>query len=591
MATSCISAKLSKTVRLAVILAALCAACAGAYAAVKNPGMLVYAHQGEPASMDPVYPYDGVSQGIIFNIYDTLVMFKGASLTEYMPIIAEKVPTVQNGLVSKDGLTYRFPIKKGLKFADGSPVTADDVRYSLLRFMLTDPAGGPAVLLLEPILGISSTRDNAGAPAVKFDDAAKAVTTDGDTVVIKLKYPFAPFMSIMARWSYIMNRKWCAAQGEWDGSPDNWQKFSNREREKSGLFEKTNGSGPYRLTRWDRKTRKIFLEANPNYWGKSPDIKRIVMATVPEFGTRRLMLEAGDADIIDVPTTFSDQLAGMKNVTVDDNLRRLKTDPVFFFVFKVNGEGNPDIGSGKLDGKGIPPDFFSDADLRRAFAWSFDYRGYQQEGLKARAEMALGCIPPGLAGYTPDIKHYSFDLKKAESYFRKAHGGTVWQNGFKFTLTYNLGGEVRQLAAEILKRNVEKINPKFKIELRGLEWAAYLDKAQRRMMPLFTRGWVGDYPDAHNFVFPFLHSNGRYAAIQGYSNPKADTLINTAAREQSSTKRRALYRQIQNIGFEDAAQIYTVHPVGLYARRNWVKNFTDNAVFMGVWFYPLTKAE
>jgi len=110
-------------------------------------------------------------------------------------------------------------------------------------------------------------------------------------------------------------------------------------------------------------------------------------------------------------------------------------------------------------------------------------------------------------------------------------------------------------------------------------------------LPLFTRGWVGDYPDAHNFVFPFLHSNGRYAAIQGYSNPKADTLINTAAREQSSAKRRALYRQIQNIGFEDAAQIYTVHPVGLYARRNWVKNFTDNAVFMGVWFYPLTKAE
>ncbi|MDD4004877.1 MAG: ABC transporter substrate-binding protein [Elusimicrobiaceae bacterium] len=591
MGTASISAKLSKTVKITLAGAGLLALCAGAFAAAKNPGMLVYAHQGEPASLDPVYPYDGVSQGIIFNVYETLIAFKGPSLTEYVPVLAEKIPSAQNGLISKDGRTYRFPIKKGIRFSDGSPLTPDDVRYSLLRFMLTDPAGGPAVLLLEPILGISSTRDDKGKPAVNFEDAAAAVTVDGQDVVIRLKTPFAPFLSIMARWSYVMNRKWCAAQGEWDGSPGNWEEFANKDREKSGLFDKMNGTGPYRLARWDRQSRKVFLDANPAYSGKPPAIKRIVLATVPEFGTRRLMLEAGDADIIDVPTTFADQLAGMKNVVVENNLPRLKTDPVFFFVFKVNGEGNPDIGSGKLDGQGIPPDFFSEPDVRRAFAWSFDYSGYLKQGLKNRAEPAIGCIPPGLAGYTPDIRHYSFDPQKAETYFRKAYGGKLWNTGFKFTLTYNLGGEVRQLAAEILKRNVEKLNPKFRIELRGLEWAAYLDKAQNKMMPLFTRGWTGDYPDAHNFVFPFLHSRGRYASIQGYSNPQLDTLIEKAVREQSAAKRRALYRQIQNTGFGDAPQIYTVHPVGLYARRAWLRHFTDNAVYMGVWFHPLSKKE
>ncbi|MFA6583496.1 MAG: ABC transporter substrate-binding protein [Elusimicrobiaceae bacterium] len=589
MAISSISARFlkNKCLLALVVLAFLPPCCA----AVKNPDTVIYAHQGEPASLDPVYPYDGVSQGVIFNVYETLIRFKGSSLEGYEPLLAEKIPSFENGLVSKDGLVYKFPIRKGVKFSNGAVMTPEDVRYSLLRFMLTDPPGGPASLLSEPILGVPSTRDDTGKLIVNFEEAAKAVTVDKNMVVIKLKKPFAPFLSIMARWSYVMNRAWCAERGEWDGGPETWKKFNNRAREQSGLFSEMNGTGPFKLFRWDRKARRLFLARNEGYWGKPVGVAKVIMTTVPEFGTRRLMLEAGDADIIDVPRPFVDQLSGMKNVSVKDNLKRLLTDPAFFFIFKVNGAGNPDIGSGKLDGAGIPPDFFSSADIRRAFAWSFDYDGFYKEGLKSKASLALGCIPPGLPGYSADIKHYTFDLKKAEQYFRKAYGGEVWNKGFKFTLTYNIGGEVRQLAAEIMKRNVEKINPKFKIELRGLEWAAYLDRAQKRMMPMFTRGWTGDYPDAHNFVFPFLHSAGRYPVIQGYSNPEVDKLIDAAAGELSAKKRRELYVRVLNIAHEDAPQVYTVHPVGLYAMRSWVKDFTDNAVFMGVWYYPLKKAE
>ena len=125
--------------------------------------------------------------------------------------------------------------------------------------------------------------------------------------------------------------------------------------------------------------------------------------------------------------------------------------------------------------------------------------------------------------------------------------------------------------------------------MRGLEWAAYLDRAQKRLMPLFSRGWTADYPDAHNFVFPFLHSYGRYPTAQAYANPKLDQLIDRAVRETNPKVREKLYSQILKIGHDEAPHIVIVHLQGVYALRENVEGFYDNAVFMGVYFYPLSR--
>ena len=87
-------------------------------------------------SLDPVYSYDGVTQGMMINVYDTLLKFSGSSMTEFLPSVSEEVPSVENGLISADGLTYTFPIRKGIKFHDGTELTPEDVRYSILRFMI-----------------------------------------------------------------------------------------------------------------------------------------------------------------------------------------------------------------------------------------------------------------------------------------------------------------------------------------------------------------------------------------------------------------------------------------------------------------------
>ncbi len=572
------------------LLVCMCAAlCLAACTKSVDTDSLVVVHKGEMESLDPVYSYDGVTHGMLINVYDTLLKFKGSSLTELEPSIATQVPTVENGLISKDGKTYTFPIRQGIKFHDGTELTPEDVRYSMLRFMLSDVSGGPSSLLLEPILGLSSTRDENGNITVDFQEAAQAVRVDGNNVVITLKRPFAPFLSIIARWSYIVSKNWAVQHGAWDGTEATWKQFNNFAKDSSPFFKESNGTGPFQIARWDIAGKNLVLTAHENYFAGAPRLKTIFMRTVEEPSTVRLMLETADADIAEISPKFISQLRGNPDVTVYDNLPRLRTDPVLFFTLNINMQANPDVGSGHLDGNGIPADFFADKNLRKAFLYAFDYDAFLKESMEGRAERAIGPAPQELVPQDENFKRYPFDLQKAEEHFKKAWNGQVWEKGFKFTITYNTSGEMRQIASEILKRNVEKLNPKFQIDLRGVTWPTFLEKTAKHQMPLWARGWVADYADAHNFYFPFLHSQGRYALSQGYKNPHADELIEQAVAETNPQKRNMLYKQLHNLMHEDAMQLYTVHPTGLWAMQSRVKGFVDNPVYMGIYFYPIYK--
>jgi peptide/nickel transport system substrate-binding protein len=567
----------------------LAASIASAAQTVKSPDTFTNLEIGEVGSLDPAFPYDASSQSVIQNVYETLIAFKGASLSELEPRIAEKVPTLKNKLISADGRVYRFPIRKGVRFQDGTEVTAEDARYSLLRFMITDRAGGPSALLLEPIAGVPSTRNSSGTVTLDYALLEKAVVVNGNELVITLPRPFGPFLGILARWSYVIPKAWAVAHGEWDGSAATWKNFNDPPKEKSFLHANMNGAGPFKLNRWDKTARYVYLDRHDGYFRGPAKLKHVLVKAVPELNTRKLMLQAGDADLIETPRPYAAQLVGIPGVVLLDGLPRLQTDPALFFTVKINPVANPDIGSGKLDGEGIPPDFFSDADVRRGFSYAFDYDAIMRDTFKGTAARALGPIPPRVAGYDATQPRYTYDLKKAEALLRKARGGQIWDKGFRFTLTYNTGSENREAAAQILKKNIEKLNPKFRVDLRGVDWASFLDKAQRRLMPLFARGWLADYPDAHNFIYAFYHSQGRYPSAQGYANPELDALIEKAVVEPAPLKRAALYKKILAKGFEEAPAIFTVHPAGVYGMRSWVKGLVDNPVNLGIYYYPIEK--
>lgn len=531
-------------------------------------------------SLDPAWAYDTASHSIMQNLYEPLMAYKGSSTSELLPLIAEKVPSAANGLISADGRTYTFPIRKGVKFHLGGEVTPEDVRYSLMRFMLFDRAGGPSSLLLEPVTGLASTREESGNIIEDaYDKVAAGVSVNGDAVVLKLHMPFAPILTVLASWAPILSKTYTASVGGWDGTKATWKDHNNPQKTAEHLYDRPNGTGPFMLERWDSKTKEILITRFNDYWQGPAKLKRIVIKGVDEFQTRKLMLAAGDADSIYADQLSKPLLNSLDGVEIIDDLPRIDMNPTIFFVFKIETQGNPNVGSGKLDGDGIPSDFFADKNVRLGFAHAFDADGFIKDVNRGQGTRATGFIPKGLPGHNPDQAFYPFDLAKAEAFFRKAHGGKLWEKGFKFTLAYNVGNQPREVIANMIKRSVESINPKFKIDTRGIQWSTYLDQSNASKLPMFVLGWSPDYPDAHNFAFPFMHSRGNYPRLQHYKNAEADTLIGKAMTEIDAEKRLKLYTRLQAIAYEDCPTIFILNSVRFRTQRKWVKGFEYNPVW------------
>ena len=565
-------------------------------AAVKNPDTYVYASISDIDSLDPAWAYDAASQLIIDNVYETLVAYDGSSVSKLVPVLATKVPTRANGLLSKDGRAYTFPIRKGVKFHAGGTVTPEDVRYSIMRFCLFDRDGGPSSLLLEPLTGHPATRDADGKLREEaYEEVARAVQVEGDNVVVRLPTPFAPLLTIFATWADVVSKDWMVKHGAWDGTEATWKKFNNPVKEASPIHDKANGTAPFKLERWDKGGKEIVLERFDGYWRAPAKLQFVRIKGINEFSLRKLMLQNGDADVILSDWPEYNQLKGMDGVSIQEDIPTAEMNPILYFTFDIEPTANPDIGSGKLDGDGIPRDFFSDLDVRKGFAYAFDYQALIRDVYRGKATQATGCIPKTLPYYDPEIEPYHYDLKKAEEHFRKAWGGKLWDTGFKLTFSYNEGNVPRQLVAVIQKHGVEAVNPKFRIEVRPIQWSTFLDRQTAHKLPLFVLGWNADYPDAHNFVFPMMHSKGTYPQAQRYHDAEADKLIEEAVRETSPVTRKALYDRVQQLEHDQVPHLVFVDFTRYRAARSWVKGFVPNPIFpdspYGSNFYTIYKQE
>jgi len=562
---------MKRLVLIAFVLAVI-AGMAFAAPAVKNPDTYIEAEPGDAVSLDPAVAYDNVSWSMIGLIYDRLIDFKGADLTQFVPRVATAVPTVANGGISKDGLTYTFTIKSGLKFSNGYPLSADDVAYSFKRVMITDPDAGPAWVWYTVFLGSGGSRGDDGKINVDYKDIDGAVQAQGNKVTFHLKSPYPAFLSVLCgKWGSVMSKKWVTEQGGWDGTEATWQQFNNPPTGKETLFSIALGSGPYKLVRWDAKV-EIDLTRNDSYWGSKPSIKNGVYKIVDDMATRKLMLLQGDADSVYVPATNFPEMAQEKGITIYKNLASLDTTGAHFNL-KINDKDNPAIFSGKLDGEGIPPDFFADKDVRLGFIYAWDEQAEIRDGFNGNSMDPVTFIVKGLPYKNTKLESKPHDMTKAKEYLQKAMGGQVWEKGFKFDLLYNSGNLERETAAKILAENVMSLNPKFQIGVRALEWSQFSEQNKQKRVPVLFMGWGVDYPDPDDYAVPYMSSTGYFAGRQSYKNPVADDLVTKAGVELDPAKRQALYYKLQDIWLEDAIAIIFNQPLRQRFFKDWVKGY------------------
>jgi peptide/nickel transport system substrate-binding protein len=459
-------------------------------------------------------------------------------------------------------------------------------------------------MFFEPLLGVQTLREviaKAGGPAVDaqdfdaskldpkvvqkvYDMIDKTVEVDGDYVVFHLAKPYPAFLQILAKggsWSSIVNKKWMVANGAWDGKANTWPKWYDQAKEKMALYEKAVGTGPFRLLSWDRNGGQIILKRFDDYWRGPAKFETVFIKYVEEANTRLLMLRTGEADAAVIQDQYLDQVRNVKGIVIQEHLPYIG-NTALLFNFTIPVQGNEDIvGSGKLDGNGVPPNFFADVHVRKAFNYAFDYEAYINDVAMGAGTKPYGPAPAVLPFVNKNRPWYSFDLKKAEEEFKQAFGGELWKKGFKLTILYNTGNDQRRTAAEILEANIESINPKFKIDVQGIQWSTYLSKLRASALPVFFMGWHMDFPDAHNFYMPFMHSAGAFAGYTGQgmidlAKAKFDALIEQASSTYDNAKRQELYYKLQDLAYENAVAIFYIEPEEHRVYRDWVKGVVYN---------------
>ena len=538
--------------------------------AIKNPDTLVYATYGTIDTLDTAKAYDTASWTMLRTMYDGLVTYKGSALDKFVPLLATEIPTLENGGIVDNGSTYRFKVRKGVKFHNGDTLTPEDIAYSIKRNMVLDVGGGPDWIWFYIFMGTYSSRDGNGKIVVNFKDIDNAVTADGDYVVFHLKKPFPPLMGVVAgAWASVYSKNYIVSHGGWDGTEATWKKYNNPKQDTETMYDKECGTGPYKLDRWEKGVEMVVTRFD-GYWGPKPALKKGIYKIVKEWSTRKLMLIQGDADIATVDPLYYPEMDKEKGLTVYRDLASLNVGGINFNE-KISTKDNPLIYSGKLDGNGVPGNFFADKNVRLGFIYCWDEKTFLKDIVNGHGMDPVTPVPKGLPFKDFSLKSKPFDKKLAEKYFKKAFGGKVWENGFKVDLLYNTGNKVREASDKMLAESVMSLNPKFKINVRGVEWSAYVDNIRTRTMPIYFIGWAPDYPDPDNYVYPYMHSTGTFAGRASYKNPEADKLIEQAAVELDPAKRKVMYYKLQKIWLDDAVGIINDQGIGNRYMKDWVK--------------------
>jgi peptide/nickel transport system substrate-binding protein len=492
--------------RFAILLACLAFA-QGAAATVFR-----YASQIDPGTMDPHALASLYHTRVMMNIYESLVGRDEQFKLE---------PRLALSWSMLDGHTWRFKLRPGVKFHDGSPMTADDVVFSILRS-------------IDPKSQQRPTYPNVTG-AKKVDDLTVDIITSQPT-------PILPRALTNSR---IMSKAWCIAHHV-------EKPLDFRAKEETYAARHANGTGPFMLKSWE-PDQKTVLVANPAYWGRHGNVTEAVYLTVATGATRLAGLISGEIDfVVD---------SGVQDID------RLKSTPGFT-VEMTEGTGANFLGFDYAhdtltysDVKGKNP--FRDIRVRQAIRYAIDLKAIQSKVMRGLASEGSAFVTPAIEGWDKKFEKLPpYDLERSRALLKEAG----YANGFSVDLDCSAqapADAVCQAIAGMLARVGIKLNfdPK--------PFNVLLPKLTSRDTSLYAIGWTPATVDAEGVLLPLTHTSttpgvGDYN-FGGYSNAKLDELIDKGRIETDEGKRRAFFVQALTIVDEESAFI----PI-MYRRIVWV---------------------
>ncbi len=475
------------------------------------------------------------------NFIDGLIFSELVTIDDHgheIPDLAQTVPTLANGGISKDGLTITYHLRTNAKWQDGVPVTSRDVRFTWQAIM---------------------NRANNVLSHHGYDQIASIDTPDDHTVVMHMKRLFPPAVDTIFGESdqpyRILPAHLLAKYPNLNAVPFNAAPV---------------GSGPFKFARWERNDR-IVLDANPDYFLGAPKLKQIIIRIVPDSNTQESLLRTGEADLAYEAT------ASFYNDMKDDPhvVRQLAKAPIWV---------------GIMFNLGRPP--LNDAAVRRAVALAIDKNAIVQKSTYGTGVVAVADQTDFSWAYPAGLQPIPYDLGRAQTILQDdgwtmGPDGVRRKNGERLSLQLAFGLGSPSVQAIVAQTQQMLHQAGIEVQLKGYDYQLLYAAQQSGGIVnsgKFDMGyysWVAgaDPDDSSQFLCSMTPPTGNN--VMRYCSAQMDALQHEALSTFDRARRKAAYRKIQELMLHDVPGAFIYDQRERYVRTPALQNFLPNGVSEG----------
>ena len=454
-------------------------------------------NQGDALAMDPHSLNESLQLTIVGNVYEPLVT-RGRDY--------KLTPALATDWKQTSPTVWRFNLRKGVVFHDGTPFTADDVIFSYER------AKGEGSDMKTYVGQIKEVK--------KIDDHA---------VDFIFSAPFPILPELFTQW-HMMSKKWCETNQA-------IKPVDRRKGIENAASFRANGTGPYRLRERQPGVRSTFSR-NGAYWGKiDGNVDEVIYTPIGNDATRVAALLSGELEVME-PVPVQD----VERLKRDDKLKVMQ-GPELRVIFLGMDQKRDELLFSNVKGKNP----FKDKRVRQAFYQALDIEGIKRTVMRGASTPAALLLPPQVNGYAEELgKRLPYDLEAA----KKLMVDAGYPAGFEVKMNcpndrYVNDGEICQAVAA----NLAKIG--VKIILEAETKGTYFPKILSRNTSFYMLGWTASTVDVHNVLYPIMSSPGEAGRGQfnlgSYSNARVDELTQKIASETDLKIRNEMVREALKI--------------------------------------------
>lgn len=497
------------------------------------PGTLRIAIPAEPKNLNPLLASDTTDGMLARLMFDVLITAdpKGNPL----PSLAAQVPTLENGGISKDGLTVTYHLRSGVKWSDGVPLTSKDVKFTWQAIM---------------------NKNNNVISRHGYDYVAGIDTPDPTTVVVHLKQRFSPFVNTFFGESdspmHIVPAHKLAQLPDVNQIPFNTEPV---------------GSGPFKLAEWVHGDH-LTLVANDTYFQGAPKLKKIIVRFIPDENTEVNLLRTHDIDwMFEASYSKYPEVHGISGVDIPFN--------------DINGYEGMQINTSRP--------MLKDVRVRQAIAYAIDKKRLLDTLTFDQEKIATEDLPDWMWAYNAHVKIYPHDINAAKQLLAQAgwtpgSDGVLTKGGEKLSLVLvlNVSNATRKAAAVQIQSDLRKVG--IEVQQKMFPTSTLFAPAgeggilQLGKFDLGLSGWFAgiDPDDSSNFLSTNLPPGG-YNYTR-YQSKEMDAAQNAALTHFDQPTRKAAYAKVQSLLADDVPQIFFWWDRQMQPINPDFKNFTPNPV-------------